>query len=174
MIAERPKDYFIIQSIVVTFLLALEIVFVIEFDSFLIISIVFAPLYIGTLSDIIARGRRFIIEEEGCTVCFWKYRKKYKWEELRTKRIEKHNIPSMFKGRSCYPYLEDVILSPKIIHKPKIMRAEGYSIFHPFTCIFLHFTPKTESKLIRYYEVDEEEFLYKMAQWGIELTVINP
>lgn len=171
MIIKRSKDYKMVQSFGIFLIFLSEILFIIEFGDLIFVLALFIPLYIGTLSNLIAQGRSYILDADGCTVCFWKYRKMYRWAEFKTKRIEKHILPSMFRGDISHPYLEDIIFSPKVIHKPKFLRAEGYSVLHPFTCIYFHFAPTEESNLVRSFEVKKEEFLSRMAQWGIELTI---
>lgn len=128
------------------------------------------PIYLITVSEIISIGRTFILDETGCTVCFGKYFKKYTWDQLKTKVIVNYYIPSMYSNSLYPPYVTEIFFVPYKMRKPKMIRAGLYRVFHPWRCIFMYFIPKEDGDYPgRYYEVDEQEFRTKMAQWGVEL-----
>lgn len=134
-----------------------------------IIILILMPIYLFSFTDLLSIGRTFILDETGCTVCMWKYRKKYTWEQLNTKIVIKYYIPSMYSN-SLYPsYETEIFFAPYKMHKPRMIRACIYRAFHPIRCIYIYFTPKNaEEYYLRDYEVDEQEFRTKMAQWGVE------
>ena len=171
MVVTRNKDYKVIALLYIVFVVLFLLILVFAMNLSVGLSFLFAmPFCILFILDLISTGRTFIMDEDGCTVCFWKYRKKYLWNELKTKRIEKHSIPSIFKARYACPYLDEAIFSPFVIHKPRFMRAAGYSCFHPVSCIYVHFRVGTDNwNLGRYYEIEETVFRQKMEDWGIEM-----
>ena len=174
MVIKRDKDYNIYLVVYVITFVCLFCLYRFGFDT----SVGFAflintPVYIIAIAGLISTGRTFIMDEEGCTVVFWKYRKKYMWEELKTRRIEEHTFPSMHRGRVGYPYLKGAIFAPYKIHKPRIIRANLYSLFHPFSCIYINCSiPNTNYQIGRYYEVEETTFCQKMNDWGVTLEEI--
>lgn len=129
-----------------------------------------SPVFLLTILGGISQGRTFIMDEEGCTVCFWKYKKKYTWEDLITKRIEEHDFPSIIRGKNSCPYLKGAIFAPYKIHKPKAIGTSLYSLFHPLSCIYINFSLEDVNyENGRYYEIEEAVFMEKMKQWGIAL-----
>ena len=175
MVIVRDKNYSLYFAVYIFACISLLLIYVYGFD----VSIGFAllinsPAYLTIILGLISTGRTFIMDEEGCTVCFWKYRKKYSWGELKTKRIEKHVLPSMFRGRISCPYLKEAIFAPYKIRKPKVIRAELYSIFHPLSCIYINFALENDNwQTGRYYEVEEATFRQKMKQWGVDFIEGN-
>ena len=172
MLIVRDKNYNLYFAVYIFVCISLLLIYVYGFED---VSISFAllinsPAYLIGILGLISTGRTFIMNEEGCTVCFWKYRKKYTWGELKTKRIESHVLPSMFRGSVFCPYLKEAIFAPYKIRKPKVIRADLYSIFHPFSCIYVNFAIEDEKwQTGRYYEVEETTFKEKMKQWSVEL-----
>lgn len=170
MVIERDKDYKIYVVAYVIASIVLLLLYIYGFNT----SIGFAfliniPVFLISILGSIAIGRTFIMDEEGCTVCFWKYRKKYAWEELKTRKIEEHHLPSMFRGRYSCPYLKEAIFAPHKIRKPKVIRAQLYSLFHPLSCVYINFSIGDVPYHGRYYEVDEVTFRQKMKEWGVDL-----
>ena len=154
----------VLSAIALTFGLA-------QFDMpVIILLLVLMPVYLYLASAMIGIGRTFILDETGCTVCIGKYKKKYNWAQLKTKVIIKYYIPSMHSSSLYPPYETEIFFAPYKMRKPRIFRACTYSPFHPFRCIYMYFAPENSNVFpCRYYEVDEKEFITKMAQWGVEL-----
>lgn len=128
-------------------------------------------LLFGAMRYWIATGRTLIMDEEGCTVCFGWYRKKYKWDELKVKRMEDYR--NAFGHRS--PYTKGVIFSPYTIHKPKWLKPDEYSKYvRPFTFFFVYFPPekRTRANGPALYTIDEVVFLEKMKIWNVKLENI--
>lgn len=127
-----------------------------------------SPAILIAILGLISYGRTFILSEEGCTICFWNYRKKYSWDELKTKRIERYYIPDIFGGTVSCPYTEVAVIAPYVIHKPKFIRASLYSCLHPLSCIYINFAlSKGNYETGRYYEIDKEIFQQRMNEWNI-------
>lgn len=171
MLIERDKNYRLNLAIVIFLLVTLLLLYIYGCNlSISLALLINSPVYIIVALGFISSGRTFIMSEDGCTVCFWKYQKDYTWEELKTKRIEAHNLPSMLDGRNSCPYLKEAIFSPYRIRKPRIIRAATYSLLHPLSCIYVNFSLENKDYQIgRYYEIEEASFRKKMDQWGITL-----
>lgn len=175
MIIKRDKDYKLYCYITVFFCVCLMLIYILGLGkslgfAFLINSPVFLIMILGLISS----GRTIIFDKDGVTVCFWKYCKKYTWNQLKTKRVEAHHLPSIFAGNLMCPYLKEAIFSPYKIHKPKIMRASFYSIFHPLSCIYVNFSIENDNyRAGRYYEMTEAVFWSKMEEWGVNITKID-
>lgn len=132
-----------------------------------------SPIILVVLPGAIASGRKFVFDKDGITVSFWLYKKTYTWTQLRTKRIEKHDLPSML-AKGSPPYLNEAIFSPYNVRKPRFIRASTYSFFHPFTCIFVNFSTEDNTYTTgRYYEISEGVFREKMNDWGIVLEELK-
>ena len=127
----------------------------------------------------ISLGKTIILDEKGCTLCFWKYKKIYRWEEFKIKRMEDYR--NIYRSSTDQiPFSSVVFFSTKKLHKPDIMQFFTYNIFlRPFSFSFFYFYFKVEDMhwggyLVPYpeiYPVDEKEFLEKMQEWGVELEV---
>ena len=78
-------------------------------------------------------------------------------------------------GKYGLSYEKGVVFSANKISKPKWCDPVQYSVFfQPFSLIFVFFSLKPGRKNVKdhswpIYEVDEEEFMKKMAEWGVEL-----
>lgn len=171
LIVQRDEHYKFKAICLLVVCFTVVLIYVIGFNtSFATALLINSPIFIVLIPALIAEGRTFLLDKDGCTVCFGKYRKKYLWNELKTKRIEEHDLPTMLRGRFSPPYLKEAIFSPFKIHKPKMIRANVYCLFHPFSCIYINFALKdVKYENGRHYEVDEEEFIEKMNQWSVTL-----
>jgi len=176
MVIERNKYYIFHCCAYAIGCAAIPIVCIFKFGT----SIWFAllcnfPVLLVMIPGMITSGRTFIFDQDGITVIFWKYRKKYTWDQLKTKRLETHDLPSMLDGRGSAPYLKEVIFSPHKIRKPRFIHANTYCMFHPLSCIFVNFSIEDETydESSRYYEVKEEVFMEKMNEWGVVLEEIG-
>ena len=171
MIIKRDKDYPFLCGFYIFCVVLLFLLYVYGCGTPFEIALLFNfPVCVLGIPIFISYGRTFIMDENGCTVCFWKYHKKYIWEELHTKRIEKHHLPSLLDGRYSYPYLTEVVFSPHKIRKPRFIRGATYCLLHPLSCIYVNFSPKNQNYSSgRYYEVDEAIFRQKMSEWNVAL-----
>lgn len=127
-----------------------------------------SPAILIAILGLVSYGRTFVFDENGCTVCFGIYRKKYSWNELKTKKIERYYGPDILGGIVSCPYMEVAIMAPYVIRKPRFIRAPLYSCLHPLSCIYINFALKEGNyETGRYYEIDKEIFLQQMNAWSI-------
>ncbi len=170
MIITRDKEYkemFVVYSVCAAGILGC---FIFGLNKSFVFVLLLIPVYFFMALYLISYGRTFVLNEYGCTVHFWKYKKLYTWDQLKTKRIEKYNSRPLINGTYRGYYLTEAIFCFRKIRKPKFIRPSTYSIIHPFSCIYINFNPTPENwKRGRHYEVDEMEFREKMKQWGVEL-----
>lgn len=134
-----------------------------------------SPLFLIVLLDGVAYGRTFVLDEEGYTVCFMGFRKKYLWSELRTRRIQPYPKFAV-RSRGDFPYRQVAIFSPRRFRKSRLIRPGLYRIFHPLSFMYINFyipdpvvCGQTIHRRGRHYEADEQEFREKMKQWHVEL-----
>lgn len=116
--------------------------------------------------------RKLIMDEQGCTVSFLWFKKKYYWNQLKVKRIESYE---KHQGYSI-PYTGGVIFSKKSVYKPIGWTPLYYNwLFHPFSFFFVNFAVQLNLKRTKarpcppIYEIKEEVFLSQMQEWGVEL-----
>ena len=117
-------------------------------------------------------GKTIIMDECGCTVKFLFFKKRYSWDELKTKCIESYDQRLM--GRND-PYKKGVVFSSrKNFHTPSLIAIQHYLLtcLNPFHFFVVLFAPPIQKFTTGtgVYEVDEKEFMEKMLQWGIVLT----
>lgn len=113
--------------------------------------------------------KTYELDEEGLNVRFWKYKKKYFWEEFAVKKVEN------YEGSVFYNYSEGVVFSTKHIKGSGVFSThERYSVIHffaplvsPFFIDFKEHNPK--SSFGGSYRVDKEEFLATLKDFGVEI-----
>ena len=138
-----------------------------ELDAYLIISSPsFVLLLYGGLRNLFAYCRTIIMDKDGCTVKFFGIKKRYLWGELETKSVEYYemrlcaSLPSFYKA---------VVFSKrKNFHTPEDFHLNPYLFlcFNPFKFFYVGFIKNPNFKNN---EVDEQLFMEKMNEWGIEL-----
>ena len=112
--------------------------------------------------------KKIDINKNGCSVKFLFFKKTYTWDMLKTKSIE-HYGQRLF-GR-INSYEKGCVFSvKKNFHTPEIMGISSYlfSCINPFRFFVVLFSSK-DSKGSGLFEVDEQLFMEKMNEWGIEL-----
>ena len=116
-------------------------------------------------------GKPIIMDAEGCEVCFWKFRRKYFWNELKTKRLEQYWANGDDPKRG-------VIFCKKKIGEMNWRHPSYYAPIRPYLDYFYVTFPvdeedrtwKTEYKnAVNAYEVNEQEFMAKMHEWGVRI-----
>lgn len=113
-------------------------------------------------------GRKFVMDKEGCTIHFLWFKRRYKWEELQTRRyaVYRTKIFSQNPPRFVQSGAE---FSVKKIKKFRHTDATTYAKRHPFTFFYVSFPDKeTEPQNVTYL-VDETEFRELMQEWGVEM-----
>ena len=183
MIITRDPQYLIKQIMlygIVTILCCLPLF---GFD----ISSIGLPVYLSLLLPIIvlmpvlsvAYGRTFVLDSQGCTVCFLWLRKKYLWDELLTKRIGAYP-KLMLNSRGECPYRRGATFAPFRFRHSRYISPKLYSILYPWSFVYINLhipDPVICGSVVRYpgryYEADEQEFREKMKQWHVELEEWN-
>ena len=114
--------------------------------------------------------RKLEFDENGCTVKFLFLKKKYTWEKLKIKRLEKYE-----SQYSMYQYgngTKVAVFSPHRFLKPKSLLPVSFVIIpfvNPFNYIFINLTGNDNNPVPKgYYEYDENEFVQKMKEWNVE------
>lgn len=106
------------------------------------------------------------MDEKGCTVKRIGIKKRYSWDELQTKCVEYHE----FRLLSGFPAYHKVVIfsKRKNFHTPEDFHINLYSSFclNPFKFFYVGFLPEPNP---RKNEVNENLFMEKMNEWGIEL-----
>ena len=141
---------------------------------FLISSFVF--LIIFYIKCAISIGRTIILNENGCTITFLKYKKTYGWDKFCVKRLESYREPITVIPRGSFKWNGVILYSHNTI-KPKNFNPELYSLFFaifPFSYIFISLVPtKVEKYHASYarlkFQVNEDNFLSKMREWNVEI-----
>lgn len=126
-------------------------------NTWIVLGITSLLVAIYSLRFDIATGRTIIMDEEGCSVSWGKYRREYKWNDFQVKAVVDFR-PSLLDR---YIYNRSAIFSTK----PKIYNSLWWSpidyswMLHPLTFVFINFTPNMplnkrwiESEL---YEINE-------------------
>lgn len=142
-----------------------DIIFIIIMSGFMIIAI----WYI--FCSIFETSKKLIMDKEGCTVSVWGYKKTYKWKELCVKQIVYNT--GIGSRKSCNTqYIESVIFSLQPVKRKK----QAYITSHEKTrywktLFYVNFVLEGKKKqpYMGLYEVEKEEFLSKMQEWGVEL-----
>lgn len=113
--------------------------------------------------------RTLIMDKEGCTVKFLRYKKAYKWSELETKCI----VDSSGSWSEQMAYNICFVFCKKQRKNPRWLHPALYSLyFHPLSFMFVCFDPHLDFKPAHeeIYLVEEDEFLQKMAEWNVEIV----
>ena len=171
MIIKSSKEYhylvvFSLFSVVLFFFVMCSVSDSIKFP---VVSVI--PLLILVIRAWISSCRTYIIDEGGITVRFLWYQRTFKWDELKTKRIENYSNSIGYRQ----PYTRGVIFYNKATKKPAwLMPAEYSMLIHPFCFIFIYFDPhisfgKWDIRCPDLYVVEETEFRENIKKWGIDL-----
>ena len=103
---------------------------------------------------------KVVIDKYGCTKIWWKYRKKYTWDELTVRKI-------------CSPMgnYEEGVLFATCWKSSKEKDPKKYCDRHPFSSMVVNFKGmcKMKENLGDQCAVDKELLLQCLAEWGIEL-----
>ena len=145
-----------------------------DMASVIMIAVIIMMLLIGYVFLVtFEMGKKLVMDKEGCTVIhLWGHKETYKWEELSVKQIV-YNTSIMSGSAYVGPsYDECVIFSPKPVKR----KYPAYITSHEKTrywkkLFYVNFIREGEKKYpyLGLYEVEKEEFLSKMQEWGVEL-----
>lgn len=170
----KPNIEKIVDIIVLFIVYVLLVIATVDLEISLLVSVfgIWGIYLLFVLRFWLESCRTLIMDEEGCTVKFLFIKKKYRWDELKVKRIEKYMHRYGYKS---LPYNGSAVFSKKKIRKPKRMDPADYSMLvHPFSFFYVRFhSEKPLQKWTVYaspdYEVDEDEFRELMKKWNVEL-----
>ena len=134
-------------------------------------------IYLVAVLYLIYIGRRIELTKEECIISFLWIKRRYSWEEYPIKKVERYS-----KYRSIWapntPYDEGAVFSKVPVKHSKRYRPEEprwYLTRYVFSTVWICFRNEECGKKWSYndglYEVDKEEFLQKMEEWGVELEM---
>ena len=134
-------------------------------------------IYLVVVLYLIYIGRRIELTKEECIISFLWIKRRYSWEEYPIKKVERYS-----KYRSIWapntPYDEGAVFSKVPVKHSKRYRPEEprwYLTRYVFSTVWICFRNEECGKKWSYndglYEVDKEESLQKMEEWGVELEM---
>ena len=143
--------------------------------------VVGSGLYVGVLFIglgftywLINLGRRIELSKTGCKISFLFIKQNYSWDRYVVKKVEKYYKRKSYEKST--PYEEGVVFSMVPIKRSKKYRPENIKIIWNrtvFSTVWICFlNEKSKEKnwnQFPLYQVDREEFLQKMEEWGVEL-----
>lgn len=128
---------------------------------------------IGSMFMILPYSTSMTFDMIGMEVRCWKYKRNYKWTELKVRKITK-NTNSMLVG-----YTEGAVFSTEEVHSSRFMsepvRYRHLNFFHPFDPpFFVDFEEKDpfmkkNPKTTKIYQVNKERFLTDLKSLGVEI-----
>ena len=143
----------------------------------LLIIDLFHWIYIMAVLVWIDMGRKIELTKEGCMISFLWIKRRYSWEEYPVKKIERYSDRYNPWAPST-PYEEGAVFSKVPVKRSKKYRPaepRSYLTRYVFSTVWVCFRNEECGKKWSYndglYEVDKEEFLQKMEEWGVELEM---
>ena len=134
-------------------------------------------IYLVAVLYLIDFGRKIELTKEGCMISFLWIKRRYSWEEYPVKKIERYS-DQYNSWAPVTPYEEGAVFSKvPVKHSKKYRPAEprSYLTRYVFSTVWVCFRNEECGKKWSYndglYEVDKEEFLQKMEEWGVELEL---
>lgn len=131
-------------------------------------------LQIIALRGWISVDRKLTMDEFGCEVDFYGFKRHYRWEEFKVKQLIDQRNAIGHKN----PYDKGVTFCTHKIRKPKWIKIGEYcSIMHPWSVVYVEFIPEKMSRwdpgeYQHSMATDEKEFLARMKEWNIELEEV--
>ena len=137
----------------------------------------FHLIFLFLTFDSINIGRKIELTKEGCIISFLWIRRKYSWEGYPIKKVERYS-----KYRSIWApdttYDEGAVFSKVPVKRSKRYRPvdmRSYLTRYVFSTVWVCFRNEECKKKWSYntgwFEVDKEEFLQKMEEWGVKLEM---
>ena len=127
--------------------------------------------------DLINMGRKIELTKVGCTISFLWIKRRYSWEEYLVKKIERYS-DRYSPWAPDTPYDEGAVFSKVPVKRSKRYRPaeiRSYLTRYVFSTVWICFRNEECGKKWSYndglYEVDKEEFLQKMKEWGVKLEM---
>ena len=144
---------------------------------------------------ILHTGETVILDEKGCCLVWFNglLKKKYKWEQLKTKRIlykADRREALGYEAKKCVLLTKRKINNKSVWNNP-FVQTEKYTtvekgaefveqfpfLFRPLSIIYIYFAAEPEACKedgCYYSVVDEKAFMEKMKEWHIELEDNKP
>ena len=121
-----------------------------------------------SMAMVVSSFRTFCFSRDGLEVRLFKYRKFYRWDEIQTKRIEWYRI-----HHPKVPYIGAAFFCERPIIKGSWLKANLYP-FHLLSYVYVMFPnpgelTAREKWFSTSYSVNQEEFVRKLSEWGVEL-----
>lgn len=157
----------------------------------------FLILSIFALGEIITCGPVYVLEKNGITICFYRYKRFYQWDDFVIKRWENYTKWSSapnhtvhrYKGKMYY---EGVLFSRYALKRNKTFGGYHFSIKKLFSFL-INFYPYGispghgdyhalrknrwdifgEERLPEYNAVEKEVFVNYMKLWGVEIEGLS-
>ena len=132
---------------------------------------------------ILHTGETVILDEKGCCLVWFNglLKKKYKWEQLKTKRIlYKADCREVlgYEAKKCVLLTKRKINNKSVWNNPFVEFVEQFPfLFRPLSIIYIYFAAEPEACKedgCYYSVVDEKVFMEKMKEWHIELEDNKP
>ena len=162
----RTRIHFVVHLILVIPCVAYPFLVVDLSRIFALISFCILITYYFTW--VLTQKRTFVLDKNGCTVKFWKYKKTYKWDEFKTKQIEARGY---YYGKNIR-YQTTVIFYAKKHLNPNSHAPSSRAYLHPLSYIFIHFEDEGDKYSSKIYEVDRHIFFEKLEEWGVTLEKV--
>ena len=113
------------------------------------------------------------MSEDGCVVKFLFWKQRYTWDELKTKLIVYNGVSASKEPFRAHQYTKTVVFSKKEKFKiPTFIDIETH--YHiclkPWSYFIVNLKTKEQRASWPTYEIDEELFMSKMAEWGVEFV----
>ena len=147
----------------------------IEIGKTLVVFFVIHLAYLYFAFDLINIGRKIELTKEGCMISFLWIKRRYSWEEYLVKKIERYS-DRYSPWAPDTPYDEGAVFSKVPVKRSKRYRPaeiRSYLTGYVFSTVWICFRNEKYKKKGAYntdfFEVDKEEFLQKMEEWGVEL-----
>ena len=150
----------------------------IEIGKLLIGLFVIHLVYFFSAFYLINIGRKIELTKEGCIISFLWTKRRYSWEEYPIKKVERYS-DRYNSWAPLTPYDEGAVFSKVPVKRSKKYRPaepRSYLTRYVFSTVWVCFRNEMcKKKWTCYYtdffEVDKEEFLQKMEEWGVELEM---
>ena len=146
---------------------------------FLILSFIIIVLYIVyVICDYILISRKFTFSIDGVEISILKYKKFYKWEEIKFRKLESYNNYRLLKSNlyPVPPYKKCLKLFTKHIkNSNKRFPDSIMGLCRPLSFIYVNFLDENVeiADLKKYaptrYVYNERDFFQKLKEWNIEI-----
>ena len=165
MIVKTERAYWSLSIVLAICTILASMLLYRESNSVLVPAIVYLPGGLLCLLQWVAAGKTLIFSENGITISFLWYAKKYRWEDLKTKRYVNYKNKLGYRN----PCLGGAEFSPKRVKHLRHKSADYCTLLHPCSFFYVSFKPKSKSQYPVSYAVNETKFRNQLSQWGIEL-----